>query len=111
MFEDIFKVTSGDDDNTSEIFSRINKELVRFARYDMRCSHILVGRKEYKEIREAPTPDAVKNIEPEATTWTVELVEVDKDSYFAGAYIPAKGEFQEERMKRMLDRKIINESA
>ncbi len=89
-----------------DIAIKINKELVKFRRYGMRCSHILVGRKEYEEICKPGDVDEKFDEkfdeEFEASPgWSVELVNVDEDSYFAGAYVVDEEEMQAKRLAEL----------
>jgi hypothetical protein len=98
MFEDILKVVVNNDSIVVGIFSRINREIVRFLRNDMTCSHILVGRKELKEIYETISTKTYEDAIDPSRIITIKIIEVNEDSYFAGAYVPAKGEFQAKRI-------------
>jgi len=64
-----------------EIALKINEELVKFRKHDIRCSHILVGRKEYEEIAKL----GASGDEFTDNSWSVTLIKVDEDSYLAGA--------------------------
>lgn len=95
--------------NWNDVAIKINKELVKFLRHDMRCSHILVGRKEYEEICKLENYEEIcklENIEQEEhldnSTWGVEVVKVDEDSYLAGAYIPTQEELDAKRSKKLM---------
>jgi hypothetical protein len=110
MFEDVLKET-GNNDEVMDVFKRINKEIVRFLRYDMRCSHVLLGRKEMKAIRENPGEDYSAAMSEEgARSIIVQIVEVDEDSYFAGAYIPDEGELRAKRLDEMKKKGMIKNS-
>ena len=98
MFEDILKEVVSNDSVVVDIFSRINREIVRFLRNDMTCSHVLVGRKELKEIQETIPTEIYEDAVDPSCIITVKIIEVDKDSYFAGAYVPAEGEFKAKRL-------------
>ncbi len=82
--------------NWKDVALKINKELVKFRRYDMRCSHILAGRKEYEEICKLDNIDGVDDAGDKFTDnlWYIEIVKVDVDSYLVGAYIPTEEELQ-----------------
>ena len=94
MFQDIIFKETVNSNNDDDILIRINRELVTFLRNGMRCSHILVGRKELKEIEEITQfdLDIDEETKSEPKTYSMQIVAVDEDSYFAGAYIPDKGE-------------------
>ena len=77
-----------------DVAKRINDELVKFRRCDMRCSHILVGRKEYEEICKLDSIDEEVETSP---GWGVKIIRVDEDSYLAGAYMVDEEEMQAKR--------------
>ncbi len=83
-----------------DVALKINKELVKFRRYDMKCSHILVGRKEYEEI--CKLENAEQEEHPDSSIWSVKLVKVDEDSYLVGAYIPTEEELQAKRLEKSM---------
>jgi hypothetical protein len=86
--------------NWKDVAIRINKELVKFRRCDMRCSHILVGRKEYEEFRKL---DAADEEFADATGWSVGIIRVDEDSYLAGAYMVDEEKEQAKRFKEITE--------
>ena len=91
MFQDIIFKETVNSNNDDDILIRINRELVTFLRNGMRCSHILVGRKDYLQGL-ACDLDIDEETKSEPKTYSMQIVAVDEDSYFAGAYIPDKGE-------------------
>lgn len=86
--------------NWKDIAGRINKELVKFRRYGMTCTHILVGRKEYEEFEKLDNTDSTDD-EFTKDAWSVTLIKVDQDSYLAGAYMPTEEELQQKRLEEL----------
>lgn len=74
-----------------DVITKVNKEILKFLDNDMKCSHILAGRKEIEELRETQeepdNPEVKEAINNGASTILVDIIEVDKDSYLAGAYV------------------------
>ncbi len=81
-----------------DVALKINKELIKFRRYGMSCSHILVGRKEYEEICKLDKADDDAGDEFTDNSWSIKIVKVDEDNYLAGAYIPTEEELQAKRI-------------
>ncbi len=87
--------------NWKDVALKINEELVKFRRCDVRCSHILVGRKEYEEICKLENVDQEEHLD--SSIWRIKLVKVDKDSYLVGAYIPTQKELDAKRLKEVME--------
>ncbi len=74
-----------------DVITRVNEEISKFLNKNMKCSHILAGRKEIEELQEAQevpdNPEIKEAINNGASTILVDIIGVDEDSYLAGAYI------------------------
>lgn len=81
-----------------DIALKINKELVKFRRHGITCTHILLGREECKEVDKLDNADSTDD-EFAKDIWRVSLIKVDEDSYVAGAYMPTEEELQQKRLE------------